>query len=151
MSKTIAVDFDGVIHSYITPFCDVPPDKPVDGAIQFLRDLLESSEYKVAILSTRNLSENGPENIRKYLLENGLSKEEVDKISIPSEKIKAHLYIDDRGWRFEGKFPTIDQIRETHPWNKPMREAAEALIAGAQELKESGIPLKDIVKLLKDA
>lgn len=151
MSYTIAVDFDGVLHSYISPFSEIPMDPPVPGAINWLKELVKS-DLKVAILSTRNSSENGPEAVRKWLKDNGLTDSEIATITFPKDKIRATLYIDDRGYNFKGdNFPSIEFMTNYRTWNRELRDSAKSLKENASYLKGKGVSLKDIARLLKDS
>lgn len=115
---TIAVDFDGVIHSYTTPWVseDVIPDPPVPGAVAWLRDI--SRKFDVVIFTTRAHSEAGVAAVRQALTDWGVT--EAVGWEITYEKVPALVYVDDRGYRFTGdNFPTADQIhRELVPWNR---------------------------------
>jgi hypothetical protein len=113
---TIAVDFDGVIHSYINPWVNphTIPDLPVVGAIDWLSSI--SQKFDVVIFTTRARTWRGRRAIRKYLNSYGCLN--VDKMKITDRKPAALIYIDDRAWRFEGTFPTSQQIHEARPWNK---------------------------------
>jgi len=133
--KTLCVDFDGVIHSYKSGWqgAEVIPDPMVDGAAEWLLDMNE--EYNIVILSTR--CEQGDsvaymamwmelEMLRWVNKERGgLLKEKarvvnfLKKVTFSKEKVPAMVYIDDRGFRFEGEFPSIDELKVLEiPWNK---------------------------------
>lgn len=124
---TVAVDFDGVIHSYTTPWVDAAtiPDPPVPGAIDWLCKMLQ--RFDVAITSTRNHQPGGVEAMRAWLRQHGgaAAWEGDDEtrglaaITFPVEKPIALMYIDDRAWRFTGEFPRTGQILNARPWNKP--------------------------------
>jgi trehalose-6-phosphatase len=105
--RTIALDFDGVIHSYTsgwTSAADIP-DAPVEGAKEAIAELRK--EYSVAIYSARAGQPGGKEAIEKWLADNGI---EVDEIS--AEKPPAHVYVDDRGITFRGDWPdTLAKIK----------------------------------------
>jgi hypothetical protein len=133
MSKryTIAVDFDGVLHSYISPWKNAQtiPDPPVEGAMEWLRGI--SNKYDIAITSTRNKTWLGRRAMRSWIKENlcevvykwaaksnflahnftGLDCEDevhlmvediMRKITFPKYKPPALIYLDDRAIRFEG-------------------------------------------------
>jgi hypothetical protein len=123
--RTIAVDFDGVVHAYTTanrPFDpSYLPDPPVRGMIQWLAWMVRDPEFEVVIFSTRSTHEGGVEAMREYLVDNGLDQSIVDEIGFPTEKPPAWLTIDDRCWRFEGpgSLPSRQQILDFKPWNKP--------------------------------
>lgn len=118
MKYTIAVDFDGVIHSYSTPWKDhhIIPDQPVVGAIEWLNEI--GKDFTVVIHTTRAKTELGMNAVSQYLTRHGC------KIfcKITSDKPPALIYLDDRAVRFEGPgtFPTKDQIHKFRPWNKPL-------------------------------
>ena len=51
--RTVAVDFDGVIHKYSKGWHDgTCYDEPMEGAEDFLHDLMRNPNYSVFILST---------------------------------------------------------------------------------------------------
>ena len=112
---TIAVDFDGVIHSYSSPWTSPEeiPDPPVEGAREGLRALRE--EFLVAIYSTRAEKYEGRLAIAEYCRKHGL---EFDSIS--ARKPRAVRYIDDRGYCFDGDWErVVDAARGGFtPWNK---------------------------------
>jgi hypothetical protein len=118
--KTIAIDFDGVLHSYMTPWTDAKTisDPPVDGAIDFLRDLAATSRWDVAIFTTRNYDPEGPKAIRRWLIKYGLEEALVAKLRFPMEKPKAFVGIDDRVLTFTGEFPSMEALENFKPWNK---------------------------------
>jgi hypothetical protein len=117
-SKTIVVDFDGVVHAYTSGWkgATVIPDPPVAGAIAWLTEAV--GRFHVAILSARSREKGGVEAMREWLAKAGLDAAVLDKIAWPRAKIPAHIYIDDRGWRFEGTFPALDELEEFEPWHK---------------------------------
>lgn len=115
---TLAVDFDGVIHGYTSPWqgASVIPDPPVPGAIDFLSRML--AVFNVAIFSSRNHQAGGITAMREYLNRWGMAWYLVDKLEFPQEKPPAILTIDDRAFCFRGTFPTVDEIKAFKPWNK---------------------------------
>ena len=132
----ICLDFDGVIHSYTSGWqgADVIPDAPVEGAIGALWGYIASG-LSVAIFSARSAQPGGIEAIKAYL---DAADEEwqapepgspmpkrvvysatslVESIQFPDHKPAAKVYVDDRGFRFEGVFPSPDELRELFtPW-----------------------------------
>jgi hypothetical protein len=113
---TIAVDFDGVLHRYDTPWvaADVIPDPPVECAIDWLRSMLP--RFKVVIFTTRGATARGRGAVLDWLQKHGL--DDVSEIEVTCEKPPALVYIDDRAWRFEGRFPTAHEIHQARPWHK---------------------------------
>lgn len=119
----IAVDFDGVLHSYTTreyPF-DVAKvlDPPVPLMMSWLGGLTHDVRFKVAIFSSRNVQEGGIEAMKRWLLENGLSEETVGKIAFPTQKPPAHVFIDDRAMQFQGRPIATETLLQFKPWNRP--------------------------------
>jgi len=115
--KTVCVDFDGVIHAFISPWtqgCEVH-DGPVPGAIDFLHEL-ERSSLRTVILSSRVNDSGGEDAIRAWLKQQGFKSYQT--IEITATKPPACLYIDDRAYCFEGTFPSMQEIKHFKPWNK---------------------------------
>jgi hypothetical protein len=130
--KVVAIDFDGVIHRHVAPWT-VPHeinDGPVEGAFHFLSAVLE--EFNVAVFSARAADDRAREAILQWLLEQWppflswqrfvdgdaivLATSRFDmrarRVTITARKPDAILYIDDRGWRFDGTtFPSMDELR----------------------------------------
>ncbi len=109
--KTLAIDFDGVIHKYSRGFqgMDNAYDPPVHGTKKAL-DLLKSQGYRLIIVSSRTTSVI-EEWLKKYNMLHYF--EEVTNIKRP-----AQYYIDDNAVRFpkdeEGAWEKIiDFINKT--------------------------------------
>lgn len=125
--KSIAIDFDGVINSYISGWkgADNIPDPPIEGVLKFIDDIIKTDRYKVEIFSTRNHQSNAINAMKKWLIKyftiyygnEGKAIETVSSILFPINKPKAHIYIDDRAFPFKGKFPSIDYIDNFEPWS----------------------------------
>ncbi len=159
----VALDFDGVCHAYTSPWKDYltivdgpvgPHMSAIDGtpahdAIAWINAMLEQDNVEI-IISTCRLNAGpigqerpGPEwaqvEVRDVLLgwfgKHGVKEPWKLKFAI-SVKPHADVYIDDRGYRFEGKFPTLDELKKLVPWNKqkqsPLFEEPKPLSAHAQ-------------------
>lgn len=119
--KTIAVDFDGVVHGYTSGWTGYEPiDPPVEGAREGI-ERLRNAGYRVVILTTRADTPDGEAATRAWLLRHGI---QVDDVT--NSKVKAILYVDDRGFRFEGDW---DQVLAfvtagVEPWTKRQTEGA---------------------------
>jgi hypothetical protein len=139
---SICVDFDGVLHSYLSPWKNARtiPDPPVPGAIEWLVDI--SNHFDVAIFTTRNHQWGGRRAIKAWLRHHlrehfwpwvakvaksthmdaddeaadVLARDVLDRLSFPKHKPAALVYLDDRAWRFAGTFPTKEQIHQARPW-----------------------------------
>ena len=130
----ICSDFDGVLHSYESGWkgADVIPDPPVEGAIQTLYAYLDAG-LSIAVFSARSAQLGGIQAMREWLGKHDREyryKNRIkhsmphlnDMIFMPDHKPAAKVYIDDRGFRFEGVFPTPDELRALYtPWNKAAR------------------------------
>ena len=120
MGRTIAVDFDGVIHSYTTPWTGplTIPDAPVAGAFAWLRDAIDSG-LSIVIFSTRC---DAPENIvamKKWFEIHAFEQRYLDKLVFANTKPTfGSLFIDDRGFCFMGAFPSIQFCKQFKPWNR---------------------------------
>lgn len=130
---TVAVDFDGVLHSYSSPWINAHtiPDPPVPGALQWLHGILQ--DFDVVIYSTRCKTWRGRravrrwiyDNARSYWYESGIPSDRgLEDVKLSYEKPPALIYLDDRAWRFEGTFPSAEQIHQARPWNKPRKATA---------------------------
>lgn len=115
---TVAVDFDGVLHSYTSPWVnpETIPDPPVAGAIEWLMEI--EKDFAVVIFTTRGKTPEGQRAVRHWLHENGWAS--GMNVTVTAEKPPALIYLDDRAWRFEGPedWPTAEEIHQARPWNK---------------------------------
>ena len=115
---TIALDFDGVIHSYASGWLgETVIEGPTDGAREAVA-AIRAQGYRVDVYSTRAASESGRVAIIEWLQANGI---EVDGVS--AEKPKALLYVDDRAHRFNGSWTEIVALTTKgkdamEPWNR---------------------------------
>jgi hydroxymethylpyrimidine pyrophosphatase-like HAD family hydrolase len=112
---TIAVDFDGVIADYDEwkgNEVSGPPREDVIATLQVLR----SEGWKIVIYSTR-----GTEEIRPYLIKNGVPFDEINQNSSYQTKgVKpvATVYWDDRACRYSGDARRdLEVIRTFRTWN----------------------------------
>jgi hypothetical protein len=114
--KTIAVDFDGVIHSYQTPWQGpaVIPDPPLPGAIGWLENMV--LQFKVLIFSARCNDLVGIASMKLWLINHGLKPSTLNKIIFEPGKPSAHVFIDDRALQFTGAFPVNADLRNFKPW-----------------------------------
>jgi len=118
--KTILVDFDGVIHSYISGWkgVDVIPDPPVSGAIDWLGKMVNTEGIRVCVYSSRSKSVDGVNAMKRWLIAYSLPASVLHEIDFPTEKPAAWLTIDDRAIQFQGVFPSTDEINDFKPWYK---------------------------------
>lgn len=115
----IGVDFDGVLHSYASGWrgAAVVADPPVAGAIDWLVALDE--RFDLAIVSVRNAHPEGPTAMRAWLGAHGLPDRVLSRIAFPASlPADLSVLIDDRAFRFEGRFPTWDELGRLVPWHE---------------------------------
>ncbi len=125
--KTVAVDFDGVLHQWDGEWrgYHVIQGKPVAGAIEWLSRTIQ--HFDVMILSTRALTWRGRWAIRAWLREHGgniyhesMGFIGIEDVRITAKKYPALVYLDDRAVRFDGShWPTREDIHVARPWWKP--------------------------------
>jgi hypothetical protein len=134
-AKVVAVDFDGVINSYISGWeGSTETDAPVLSAAESLKTFYERG-YKVIIFSTRANTQEGIDTIREYLRKHTENNELADTIEITNQKPIADMYIDDRAIPFNGDWEeTLKRIEEFKPWTE-------------KSLTWSGYPLQGRTKI----
>lgn len=112
--KTLVLDFDGVIHSYVSGWkgATVIPDPPVEWAFAAIDAYL--AFYKVAIYSSRSKEPGGIAAMQTWFRVHGYL--DVNKLEFPTQKPAAFLTIDDRAICFNGTWPTIAEIDAFKPW-----------------------------------
>lgn len=117
--KGISIDFDGVINSYKSGFVslDEIPDPPVEGSFEFIKAAINSG-FTVYIFSVRNGDDAGKRGIYRWFVKNGLDDDYLNQLEFPESKPKAKVYIDDRAWEFNGRFPDLKEVKEFVPWHK---------------------------------
>lgn len=110
----LVLDFDGVLHSYTSGWkgVDIIPDLPVDGAIENVKEYVK--HFDVWIVSSRTREKIGREAIINWLVKYGFP----DDIIVSADKPAAFLTIDDRGWTFNGTFPSVEELLAFIPCNK---------------------------------
>lgn len=120
MTNLIELDFDGVLHSYQTPWQgeSIIPDPPVEGAFNWVRQLVADPRFSACIYSSRSRKPEGIAAMRQWLLDQGMEEIVVKEIGFPTEKPPSWLKIDDRGFHFKGDFPPMDWMDSFRPWNK---------------------------------
>lgn len=154
MGKPIlALDFDGVIHSYTTPWrgAEHIPDPIVPGAIEFM--LAALPHFDVVIYSSRSHQTGGIAAMQSYLRrEAGQAWYEtpagpgLEDVRFVTEKPPAKITIDDRALTFNGTWPSIEALKAFQPWNKrapakPGQFTKKAVtIAAAQWFKNGDHP-----------
>lgn len=111
--KTVVLDFDGVIHSYVSGWqgAAIIPDEPVPGIRDAIRDIRKYG-YEVAVVSARCSTAWGMAAVKQWLADNDII---VDKVC--AEKPPAVCYVDDRAICFDGHPESLlDKISSFKPW-----------------------------------
>jgi hypothetical protein len=115
--NNLAIDFDGVIHTYDKGWHDgTCYGKPIPGALRSIRQL--SKKYKIIIYTAKAKPDrplvNGKTGIE--LVEDWLKKYKFYKYisKITAEKPRAFLYIDDNAYRFVNWDDTINFVKKNH-------------------------------------
>jgi hypothetical protein len=146
----LCLDFDGVLHSYKSGWKGARniPDPPVDGAIEWLVNLVKSGEWQVCIYSSRSRYWGGRRAMKRWIRQHFellvtkdtpdcvsfvcqtafadpwaeeveyAAKRLVRAIKFPLMKPAAFLQVDDRCICFDGNFPTSENMKQFKPWNK---------------------------------
>jgi hypothetical protein len=116
----ISLDFDGVVHSYQSGWAGdacVIPDPPVPGAFTFITEAIERG-MDVNIFSTRSHVVGARSAMYQWLVDHGMESKIAGLVRFPEKKPNAILLIDDRGFHFQGTFPSFEYIDGFKPWNK---------------------------------
>lgn len=115
----IALDFDGVLHSAPKRYDGKtdPSGPPVEGALSFCRVAAEQG-YRLVVFSTRVALGDVRDRVAvgAWLREHGF-RPYIQNIT--GQKVHAHLYVDDRGYRFDGSFGALTAFLLKNP--KPGR------------------------------
>jgi hypothetical protein len=118
--KLIAIDFDGVIHSWIDGSykgdATVFDNPPVPGAIKWLTVMVNDNRFFITIYSSRSKILGFEQALYEWLYKNGMKKEDINKLSVSVTKPIAFLFIDDRSWKFNGKFPNPSDLLTFKAW-----------------------------------
>jgi hypothetical protein len=114
-SKTIAIDFDGVIHSFEFGFHDgTIYGTPINGSVEALKSL--SKQYTLIIYTAKAKKDrpliNGKTGIE--LVWEWLEKYEISQYitEVTAEKPRAICYIDDKAIRFISWEQTLEELND---------------------------------------
>ena len=91
MKPTICIDFDGTLHDYKHPVPGRRMGPPVEGALDAVR-MFQAAGFRV-LICTANDTAHIPAWLAYY---------RFPELPIVTRKPLADIYIDDRGFRFEG-------------------------------------------------
>lgn len=143
--KTIAIDFDGVIHAYSRGWSDgTIYDPPVPGALDCIKHLM--AFFNVFIFSARPAWQ-----IQEWMhdqdchIQTAIVGEEhfwqrPGVLGITNRKLPAEIYLDDRGLRFDCWPSAMANIFLRTGLFDQMRQAVEHVNPHVQELTSNGQP-----------
>lgn len=105
--KTVAIDFDGVLHGYQRGWTgEEPLDPPVPGSREAVQWFIDRGAT-VVVMTTRAQTERGMEATIEWLEANDYPDVKVTNIKVP-----AVAYIDDRGVHFDPAAPDWVDVQE---------------------------------------
>ena len=114
-TNTLAIDFDGVIHKNSKGYYDgTIYDEPVEGSLEAIKKL--SKKHDIVIFTCKAKRDRPDVNgktgvmlVDEWLEKHGI-RDYVKRIT--SEKPRAQIYIDDRGYHFESWEKTLVDVDE---------------------------------------
>lgn len=115
LKKTIAIDFDGVIHNAYQGWGDgTCYGDPIPGSIESIKKLAEN--YNIIIFTAKAKPDRplvdgktGEMLVREWFIKHNI----LDYIkNITSEKPRAEIYVDDNGYHFENWNNTLEFIEK---------------------------------------
>ncbi len=127
--RRIGLDFDGVICRYSRGWQgEIPVQDPVPGALETIKEFM-SRGFEVVIISTRAETTIGHAGILMWLNMYGFPP-----LKVTSQKIGCVLYVDDRGYRFDGDHARLREFArgDLSTWERPGRSGAPADLCTAQ-------------------
>jgi hypothetical protein len=112
-ANNLAIDFDGVIHTFDKGFFDgTCYGEPIPGSLEAIKEL--SKTFRIIIFTAKAKPDRplingktGVELVREWLEAHGVLEYVHD---ITSEKPRAMLYIDDNAYRFENWSDTLEFV-----------------------------------------
>lgn len=109
--RTVCLDFDGVLHSYNSPFTAVDdiPDPPIHGAREAVS--LLRKQFRVVVYSSRCRTAEG-----RTAITNWLAKHRIEVDEVCEHKPPAMAYVDDRAVPFTGNWH--DTVRAINDFRK---------------------------------
>ena len=129
----IALDFDGVIHSYTSGWQGPRkiPDKPVDGVLGWIEAfcmdhccpdsicaMAPAPTARLVIFSSRSRYPFARMCMKAWMVLHGFDRRFFEVIKFPLFKPPAHVTVDDRVVCFDGRMPDCEHLMGFNPWNK---------------------------------
>jgi hypothetical protein len=122
----LCLDFDGVIHSYTSPWTDPETisDHVTPGFFDWAQEAAEL--FRLVIYSSRSKSREAIFEMNKWFLREFAAyraaggKADLPIVEFAHEKPAAFLTIDDRAICFQGDWGELrpEKLRQFKPWNK---------------------------------
>ena len=111
----LALDFDGVLHSYASGWHGAVTikDEPTEGAQAFCERA--SKHFALLVFSSRCAFPGGAQAIMLWLTQHNFP--DGMWVSIDGVKAPATVTLDDRAWRFDGEWPDVDELAAFKPWH----------------------------------
>ena len=138
--KTVAVDFDGVIHGYSKGWANgTIYDPPTPGALKALRELM--TQYAVFIFTSRDASQ-----VRAWLEQYLFKTAEDDGqtfwnrhgvLLVTSRKLPAAVYIDDRAIRFTDWTQALADLKSLEDRESVWNRLTDSAVLDREDLAES--------------
>lgn len=125
MKPILCLDFDGVIHSYVSGWQGdtVIIDPIVPGFFEWAERAAKL--FRLVIYSSRSKNPNAIVAMQKYLTAQHAAWCDgrgelalMPPLEFTAEKPAAFLTIDDRALTFDGTWPDPEMLRNFKPWNK---------------------------------
>ena len=112
--KNIAIDFDGVIHTFDKGFHDgTCYGDPIEGSLEALKEI--AKEYNIIIFTAKAKpsrplvdGKTGTELVQEWLEKHNVMQYVKE---ITAEKPRSQIYIDDKGYHFQDWVSTLDHLR----------------------------------------
>lgn len=112
--KNIAIDFDGVIHNFNKGWHDgTCYGEPLPGSLEAIKEL--SYRYNVIVFTAKAKpsrplvgGKTGTELVKEWLDKHNVLQYVKD---ITSEKPRAQIYIDDKGYHFKNWLETLEYLK----------------------------------------
>ena len=127
MKKIMCLDFDGVVHSYLSGWKGARniPDPPMPGALDFITESLAHG-WDVVIHSSRARHFGGIWAMRNWLRKHSGNQWDcmgpsLCDVRFSRWKPPAILTIDDRSMRFNGCWPSLSECEKFRPYKHDMK------------------------------
>ncbi len=113
--KNLAIDFDGVIHTFDKGWYDgTCYGEPIEGSLEAIKKL--SKSYNIIIFTAKAKpsrplvnGKTGTELVKEWLTKHNVMQYVKE---ITSEKPRSQIYIDDKGYHFQNWKDTLEHIEE---------------------------------------